>query len=341
MAMPHAGSAPADLGPSALEHPLPDAAAGSSRPLAVAVDLGGTRCRVALVGRQGDLHHRREFPTESEEGPDDILQRIAAAIKTAIAAAPPGAQVVGVGLVVPGPVDPWRGIIYQAPNLPGWEDLPLADRLEALCGLPVRVGNDANLAALGEHRFGAGRGVSHLIYLTVSTGVGGGMIVEDRLLLGSRGVAGEPGHMTIDLPGERCNCGNYGCLETLASGTAIARHAAAALAAGRRSVLGRPGDHPTAADVARAAAANDPLAVELLENAARALGVGIVNLLHLFDPRLVVLGGGVSRAGERWWRVVRAEVERRAMPVYLKGLQIVPAALGDDAGLFGAAAMLL
>jgi glucokinase len=180
-----------------------------------------------------------------------------------------------------------------------------------------------------------------MIYLTVSTGVGGGIVVDDRLLLGARGVAGEPGHMTIDLHGRRCNCGNYGCLETLASGTAIAREAAAALAAGRPSALGGSGGMPTAAAVDAAALAGDRLAIDLMEAAARAMGVGVVNLLHLFDPRLVVIGGGVSRSGELWWRTLRAEVERRAMPIYLQGLQIVPAALGDDAGLYGAAAMVL
>jgi glucokinase len=180
-----------------------------------------------------------------------------------------------------------------------------------------------------------------MIYLTVSTGVGGGIVVDDHLLLGTRGVAGEPGHMTIELHGRRCNCGNYGCLETLASGTAIAREAAAALAAGRRSALGGPGATPTAAAVDAAALAGDPLAVELMEAAARAAGVGVVNLLHLFNPRLVVIGGGVSRSGELWWRTLRAEVERRAMPIYLEELQIVPTALRDDAGLYGAAAMVL
>lgn len=310
-------------------------------PLAVAVDLGGTRFRVALVGLQGDLHARRVYPTESEEGPDAIIARIANAVRETVAAVPSRGHVAGVGIVAPGPLDPWRGIIYQAPNLPGWDNLPLAERLAGLTNLSVRVGNDANLAALGEHRFGAGRGVSHLVYLTVSTGVGGGIVIEDRLLLGSRGVAGEPGHTTIDLHGIRCGCGNYGCLETIASGTAIARRAGDELDAGRTSVLGGPGDRPTAVAVSAAAAGGDALAIELLDEAARGLGVGIVNLLHLFDPRMVVLGGGVTNSGERWWSVVRAEVERRAMAIYLQGLQIVPAALGDDAGLYGAAAMVL
>ena len=180
-----------------------------------------------------------------------------------------------------------------------------------------------------------------MIYLTVSTVLGGGIIVDDHLLLGARGVAGRAGHMTIDIHGRRCPCGNYGCLETLASGTAIAREAAAALAAGRPSALGGPGATPTAAAINAAALEGDALAIELMETAARAMGIGVVNLLHLFDPRLVVIGGGVSRSGEHWWRTLHAEVERRAMPIYRQGLQIVPAGLGDDAGLYGAAAMVL
>jgi glucokinase len=308
---------------------------------AVAVDLGGTRFRVALCDARGALRARHTYPTESARGPDRILEHIASAIRTVLAAAPADAEVAGIGVAAPGPLDPWRGLIYQAPNLPGWENLPLAERLAALTGYPVRVGNDANLAALGEHRFGAGRGVAHLVYVTVSTGVGGGIIVNNELWLGARGAAGEIGHTVIERYGPPCSCGNRGCVEALASGTAIARRAAAALAAGRPSRLGAAGTQPSAEAVARAAADGDALAIEILEEAARALAVGLVNLLHLCDPQLIVIGGGVARAGEHWWRALRDEVARRALPVYRQELRLVPAALGDDAGLVGAAAMVL
>nr|MDA8218582.1 ROK family protein [Dehalococcoidales bacterium] len=286
----------------------------------------------------------QSWPTQSESGPAAVLDRIAAAIQQTVEPEPMSA-ITGIGLGAPGPLDPWRGVIRSAPNLPGWIDVPLRDRIQERVGRPVFVGNDANLAALGELYFGAARGLKHVVYMTVSTGIGGGVIVDGRLLLGRSGLAGEVGHMTIEPNGPRCGCGNYGCLEALASGPAIARDAQARIANGARSKLTElvHGDLALldAVAVEQAAREGDELAVDVLRRAGTYVGIGVTNLLHLFDPEMVVIGGGVSRAGDFLFRPVIETVKLRAMSSYSEGIAIVPAALGDNAGLMGAVALVL
>lgn len=303
---------------------------------AIAVDFGGTQIRVALVDETGELRERYTAPTIERDDASDLVDRLERGIR-AVARAAAG-EVAGVGIAAPGPLDPWRGFVYNLTNVPNYRNVPLGPMLRDRLGMTVTLGNDGNFAALGEHRYGAGRGVAHMIYLVVGTGVGGGIIVDNRLLLGAGGLAGEVGHMVVELDGPACNCGGYGCLEALASGTGIARRTAERLAMGARSSLAGLGRPPTAADVASAALAGDPLALDVIRQAGRAMGAGIASLLHLLNPTLIVLGGGVTHAGEPFWGPLRREVEERAMPFYLEGLRIVPAGLGDDAGLFGAAA---
>ncbi|MCL6647672.1 MAG: ROK family protein [Chloroflexi bacterium] len=294
----------------------------------LAMDLGGTWCRVACFERLGErLRAVRRLPTRPERGFFPLLEELVAASRALLGGMVP----TGVGVAAPGPLDPKRGVLLRLPNLPQWpEALPLAELLAERLGAPTRVDNDANLAALGEHRFGAGRGVDHLVYLTVSTGIGGGIISGGRLLHGVHGFAGEVGHQVILPDGPPCGCGGRGCLEVLASGTAIVRRAqAAGLPADRLAEEG-------AAAVFAAAAAGDPRAQEVIAGATRALGLGVVNLLHVFDPALVVLGGGVTQAGEALFGPVRAVVASLAMPGF-RETPILPAALGDEAGLYGAA----
>jgi len=208
------------------------------------------------------------------------------------------------------------------------------------------VGNDANLAALAEQRFGAGQGVSDLIYITVSTGIGGGIIADNRLLLGAQGFAAEVGHQTIEAHGPRCKCGNIGCLEALAAGPAIARCARELVRTGIGTAIadlvGGDLDKITAKVVNRAAQAGDPVAIELFRQAGFYIGVGIVNLLHLFNPSLIVIGGSVTKAGDLLFEPIRATVRERAMASYYwENTPIVPATLGDDVGLLGAVALVL
>jgi len=308
----------------------------------IVVDLGGTQIRAALATAPNHLHQTIRVETLAHQGPDAVLQRIEDAIRQAAGEA--WTSVAAVGIAAPGPLDPWRGIIFDAPNLPGWENLPLKQRLSSRLDRPVAVGNDANLAALAEQRFGAGQGKSHLVYLTISTGIGGGVISEGRLFLGARGLAAEIGHMTIEANGPPCNCGNIGCLEALAAGPAIAREACARLAAGQvSSLLALAENDPqriTARLVGIAATAGDRLAIEVLQQAGFYIGVGMVNVMKLFNPAIIVIGGGVSQVGDLLFEPIRQTVQARADRFYWEDCPIVPAALGDDVGLLGTLAMV-
>lgn len=318
---------------------------GTADKFIVAVDIGGTQARAALVEPAGHIVARQATPTQAEAGVQVALRRIMAAV-WAVLGDVPKEHILGLGVAAPGPLDPWRGVIYNPPNLPGWDGLPLRELWEREFGLPVYVGNDANLAALGEHRYGAGRGIRHLVYLTISTGIGSGVIVDGDLLLGAAGLASEAGHMTVEANGPRCKCGNIGCLEALAAGPAIARAGAAALRQGRSPGIGALAKNDPASVtgkvVVEAALAGDAVAKEILQRAAFYIGVGVVNLIHLFNPNLVILGGGIALgAGEALLAPIREVVSQRAMPAFCRDLRITLAALGDDAGLLGAAALVL
>ncbi len=302
--------------------------------VAIAIDLGGTQFRVAAVAPDGQIIERAAYPTPSDAEPAVLIAELA---QRTVEMIPSLADlpIVGLGVAAPGPLDPGAGIVFQAPNLPRWRNVPLAAQLGEATGLHVVLGNDANLAALAEARCGAGRGAEHLVYLTVSTGIGSGMITHGRMLFGVRGAAAEAGHMTISLDGPLCGCGNRGCLEAYASGSAMARRAAEAIAAGRPTILAdRYGVE--AIDIAAAAAEGDELAREIIAEAGHALGIGVRNLLHLFNPSVVVIGGGVSRIGAPLWDPMWEVVNQDRMEEYRRGLQILPAALGDDPGLIGA-----
>lgn len=311
--------------------------------LALAVDIGGTRTRAALINRDGQILARASVATEPQQGVDAGLARMAAAMRQVIGQTRPE-QIAGIGLGSAGLIDSHRGILYSPANLPGWHNVPLRDYVQHAFALPALIGNDANLAALGEHRFGAGRGCDDMIYMTISTGIGGGVICGGKLFNGGSGFAGEVGHHTIDANGPLCNCGNIGCLEMLASGTGMARAAHAALAAGEPSlILDLAGGDPaaiTAETIARAAAQGDALAQRIIEQTGVYVGVGVINLLHLFDTNLFVLGGGVSNIGEPLFGAIRRTVSARSFTIKRKNVPIVAAALGDDVGLLGAAALV-
>lgn len=310
----------------------------------LSLDLGGTHFRLALADEDGKLLSRHTAPTYPRQGREQAIRRIKDAITEMLSAISPAA-VRGMGVAAAGLVDPLGGVLLTSPNLPSWENTPLKEIWEQELGLPVCVGNDASLAALGEHRFGTGRGSDDLIYITVSTGIGGGVIIRGELLLGVSGFAGEVGHMTIDLNGPRCNCGNVGCLEVMASGTAIARLAVERVSCGEASIITDlvAGDlsRVTAEVVEAAARSGDAVANAVMHTAGTNLGIGVVNLVHLFNPELVIIGGGVSRAGELIFGPVRQVVAERAMPGVKQKAKVVRSALGDDSGLYGAVALVL
>ncbi len=312
------------------------------RTLVIVADLGGTHFRVGLGDpRSGEIFSVERYPTGAELGPDQILRRIAD--RFGALARPAGTAVTVAALGVPGPVRAADGVVVRAPNLPGWDNVPVKRRLEELTGLEVLVGNDANLAALGEFHYGAGRGVRNLVYLTVSTGIGGGVIVDGRLLLGAHGFAAELGHIPLEPGGPPCGCGGRGCLEALASGTAIQRMAVEVArrrpdSALSRAARGQP-DRLDARLVEELARRGDPEARRIFEQVGRYLGLGLVAAVHAFDPERVVIGGGVANAFDLFEPAMRAELGWRLMPAYRDGVEVVRAMLGDRSGLYGALAL--
>jgi len=306
----------------------------------IGVDLGGTQIRALRTDLAGEKAARAEQLTQAQQGPQAVLSRILKTVREVMEGVPQE-EIMGLGIGAPGPIDS-AGVVHDPPNLPGWPGISLVEELSGPLGLPVYAGNDANLGALAEHRFGAGVGVEHLVYLTVGTGIGGGVISHGRMLTGWRGFAAEIGHQTLDPDGPLCGCGQPGHLEAFASGPAIARQARLALEQGRSSTIPEHAKGPvTAASVAAAAMAGDALAIELLRQAGTYLGLGLANVIHILEPQRILIGGGVSRAGELLLGPARAAVEQRLMSPVYRGIEILPAALGPDVGLMGAAALAL
>lgn len=309
----------------------------------VGVDLGGTQIRACLADTDGNILREAKQLTLAKEGLQPVLGRIKEAIAQVLHGTPI-AEVLSIGVGSPGPLDPRTGVVIAPPNLPGWRDVPLRDILAQEFGLPVFVNNDANVAALAEQRFGAGRGCSDIVYLTISTGIGGGIICGGQLLLGAHGLAGEPGHITVEPAGPRCNCGNVGCLEAMAAGPAIARRALELIHEGQSSRLSavvKSGVELTAEMVGEAAREGDGVALRAIAWAAHYLGIGVLSLIHIFDPERVILGGGVSKLGPLLFDPVRAWVRDHAMTTVQREIPIMPAALGDQVGLLGAVAWAL
>ncbi len=305
------------------------------------VDLGGTRIRAARCRADGVIEARTEQFTRAEEGANAVVERIAESLREVW---PSKGKVASIGVVAPGPVDPFTGVIFLAPNIPGFVNLPLRDWLQAIFKVPVIIGNDANLAGLAEWRYGAARGHSHVVYLTVSTGIGGGVIMGGHLLVGSRGLAGELGHVKVDYHGAACQCGSVGCIEAIASGTGMVRQMRERLAAGEKSlaadIVSNDLDAINVEVIARAAEQGDTLANAVLDDSFYALGMAVVSFLHSYNPSIVVIGGGVSNLGDRMFKPLRNTVNQHVMdPAYV--CPIVPAQLSGDVGLLGALALAL
>jgi len=298
-------------------------------------DVGGTQLRAALfpTDQSTPINVVRTSTQGDGKSPLDRLLDLLASIW------PSFGRVAALAVTAPGPTDPYEGIVFEAPNIPGWKNLALKKHLEDRFKIPAAVGNDANVAALGEWRFGAGKGHNDLIYITVSTGIGGGVITGGELLLGTRGLAAEMGHITVMPDGPLCGCGQRGHLEALASGPAIAKWVKEQLAQGARSSLaGRA--NLTARDVSQAAQANDALAITALERAGKFLGIALADFMHIFNPSAIIIGGGVSRSGDHFWKPMENAVREHVISeAYLKDFVLTKAALGDEVGLMGALAL--
>ena len=312
--------------------------------LYVGIDLGGTKISTALVSKEGRILERDSRLTAPLEGRDAVIARMVDAARRVMRKAAPG-QVAAIGVGAPGPMDAASGVLTAPPNLPGWVNVPLKELIEAKLGIKAYLENDANAAALGEFYYGAGKGVHNMVYITASTGIGGGLILDDRLYGGTNGSAGEIGHMTILPDGPLCGCGNRGHLEALASGTAIARTARELLARGVPTLIGDlvGGDAQavSAKVVAQAAEQGDLEAERIIRQAMEYLGIGVANLVNLFNPDLIVIGGGLTNMGDKLFAPVRQAVRRTAFPIAAESVRIVPAQLGGDVGVLGAAVVAI
>lgn len=300
----------------------------------VAVDIGGTHIRVALYEPKSTkpIAHQRTRSLANEPGVYDRLEQAIESVWTQDG-------VRAIGIASPGPLDPHTGTILDTPNIPEWVNFPLAAKLSQDFHVPVYVDNDANMAGLAEWQFGAGKGHEDIVYLTISTGIGGGVISQGCLLQGFRGMGGELGHMTIDLEGPLCGCGQYGHIESFSSGPAIARYVSEQLAAGRESSLQSQATIG-AVQIAEAARAGDALATSAFERAGYYLGIAVANYLAIFDPSILIFGGGVSQVGDLLFKPFKESLRNHIFhPHYLDDLVITKAALGDDAGLLGALAL--
>lgn len=310
--------------------------------LLLALDYGGTK-HAAAVLRRGERAWAAQArvtcpPGANAEYDQTTVLRMARELLSQARG-----RLLAVGVSFGGPVDARRGVVRLSHHVPGWEEVPLAQKLAAELRAPTAVDNDANVAALGEWQFGAGQGCDSLLYVTVSTGVGGGWVLGGHIWGGSDGMAGEIGHTIVRAGGMLCACGKRGCVEAEACGPAMARKAVERLRAdaqGGRLLLDQAGGRPeriTAELVARAAAQGDALALEAMRDAAAALGEGIATAINLLNPERVVLGGGVTKAGETWWATVRESARAAVLPQ--ARVDISPAGLSDDAPLWGAAAL--
>ncbi len=306
----------------------------------LALDYGGTKLSAGITGwgeRTWLALERIPSPVDNDAHYDQTT--MLAMARRLLAGRVPSA----VGVSFGGPVDARQGRVILSHHVPGWEDTPLREKLQTAFGAPASVDNDANVAALGEYRFGAGIGCASLLYVTVSTGVGGGWVLDGKIYSGADGMAGEIGHTVVDPNGPVCICGRRGCVEVMACGRAIAREARARLQAEPnagpvlRALTGGERDAVTGERVARAAKEGDELAQAVMDQAARALGRGIGTAITLMNPERVVIGGGVSKSGERWLATVRAAARENSLPQMR--VDIMTAGLGDDAPLWGAVAL--
>jgi glucokinase len=314
----------------------------------VGVDLGGTNIVAGAMTADGSRHlAMRSIPTKAFVGDEGVAERIVALVEGVILDTMEQTDCarrdfIGIGVGAPGPLDRERGIVLVAPNL-GWKDFPLAQRIQSRLSLPTTLDNDANCATFGEWWQGAARGGRNVVGLTIGTGIGGGLILNGALYHGSSDMAGEIGHTTIDLNGRHCKCGNYGCLEAYASAPAIATRAREVLVreegeSAIPAMVDGKFEDITAQIVYDAAAAGDPIANEIVRDTARYLGVGVANLLNIFNPDIVVLAGGVTAAGDALFVPLRAEVRRRAFSPAVRAVKILPGELPGTAGVVGAVA---
>ncbi len=307
-----------------------------NRSLFIGQDVGGTKILTLLASRDGAILAKDTVPTRANQGPEAVLDEMLSAMTRALAQAKAETgALAGVGVGFAGLIG-LEGTVATAPNLAGWNQVPLRAILEQRLGAPVAVGNDANVAAVAEHQMGAGKGVDDMVYLAIGTGIGAGVIVGGHIVLGHSGLAGEAGHMVVSVNGPRCACGKSGCLEALASGSALEREARARMG----TPSARSSEAITAPQLFEAAARGDSIAKEIIAEGSRFLGVGLANLVNLLDPKAIIIGGGLSH---RWEEYIAPAIQEMNNAIALTrpsaNVRVLPAGLGDRSVALGALAL--
>ncbi len=307
--------------------------------MVIGIDLGGTFIKAAIVDSRGRVLARMKRPTEAAMGKERVVDNVFSIVRALKAVSFSLGGISALGMGIPGVIDFRRGVISTSPNLPGWENIPIRKMLSRRVGMPLYLENDANAAALGEKWMGAAKDVQDFCFITLGTGVGGGLVLDGKIWHGADGMAGEVGHMTIDPDGPRCRCGNRGCLEMYASAKALQRMIRQALSSGKRSrFFGQIRDKEISGDVIhRAAKGGDRVSREAFARMGSALGIGIASLVNLLNLEKVVFGGGLSAAWKFFSPALRGEVKSRAFAAPARRVRIVRAAAGEDAGVLGAA----
>ncbi len=318
----------------------------TDNPLVLGVDLGGSKILAAVVSIEGEVLSSDRRTTPAAKGPEAVIRAMLGSMKCAIdQAAIKATELEAICIGAPGLSNPETGIVFTSPHLPGWKDVPLRESIEGKMGVKTLLINDANAAALGEMYFGAARGARNFIYVTISTGIGGGIVIGGEIYAGSLGTAGEVGHMTIDAKGPKCDCGNTGCWETLASGTALAREAKQRIANGAKtSILDYAkgdADKVSAEAVHKAARQGDALAKELIVQTGYYIGVGLASLINIFNPELIIIGGGMSNMGDMLLEPAYKAARERAYGVAFDSVRFARPALGENSGVIGTAAYAL
>lgn len=296
----------------------------------ISIDLGGTNFKIALLDLSCKIKEKRVLSTKNFSGKDGLILALVSCISKVIQDRNlKKINILGVGLGLPGPVDTEKGLIHFFPNIPGWKEVKLKSILEKKLGLPVYLDNDANLMALGEYKLGAAKGAKNAVCLTLGTGVGGGIIIENKIYHGSSFAAGEVGHMPLNENGPTCNCGGIACLEAYVGNKIIYSNA--------RKIFGRK---ISLEEVSQLAKRGNKKAISLWQGVGRHLGIALASVVNLLNPDTIVIGGGVAAAGESLFSEVRKTILKRAMPVQAKRVRILRAKLGSDAGLIGTAILV-
>ncbi len=308
------------------------------------IDMGATHISIILADLAARVVEEVEVPFNISAGPNECIAQADQLLKDTLSRS--GllmSDILAIGIGVPGPILAEAGMVIAPPIMPGWDRFPIRATLEKMWNVPISLNNDAELGALGEWAYGAGRGELDMAYIKVGTGIGAGLLVEGQIYRGATGSAGEIGHLTVDENGPLCNCGNYGCLEALAGGQAIARQAREAVLSNKRTILSSMGpvEQLTAKEVALAARKGDLVAQRIITNAGQHLGVAIAGLVNIFNPGLVVVGGGVAQIGDLFLQPIRDTVQKRSLPAAARTVKITTAVLGRRSSSMGAAVQAL